>query len=341
MKWSAVGFAITEVVFFVLRVVLGLIPTPTVPELPKGDQPFEWNIYKTLNYFLFTIVGGLVYICILFLYVQKLSTGRDEFAQLSSFLSRGTSQAASQPNPPPSSNNNTTTSAPTSQQAQQNSSRLDNPHNKSNKPHNHSRDPERKSNKLQQQQQQPQGVEQLERKPRVPGPVNPQGVMGLNGGKEPQSPGSPMFPYFLLRRNSKLSASSKSAGQQPQQQQQPQDRMVVEEAPTTWHQPRGVQGGGGVSLLNRQEFEGQPQVGRNLLSPSMLNHHQPPLPPPHGFQPIPPPFYSDSGDERRESFVPGGFVSPTGSHYQTGYGRGQESLYQKIPMSPGFDYCLR
>jgi hypothetical protein len=70
-----------EIMFFICRVILGIVPTPTIPEIPKQDQPFEWNIYKTLNYFLFTIVGGLVYVCVLFLYFQKLSTGQEEFAQ--------------------------------------------------------------------------------------------------------------------------------------------------------------------------------------------------------------------------------------------------------------------
>jgi len=184
--------------------------------------------------------------------------------------------------------------------------------------------------------------------------------------KDPCSPGSPMFPYFLLRRNSKSNGSQKSGGGHMEH------RGVVEEGPppptvSSWHPHPSRVGVQSVSMLNRGvEYGdvpptpprsdgggvpcGPPSVGRNLLSPSRLvNHHQQPqMPPPHQFPPIIPPFYPDSADEgqgggRRESFVPQGFVSPTGSHYGTGGGgyRGAESLYQKIPMSPGFDYCLR
>lgn len=97
-------------------------------------------------------------------------------------------------------------------------------------------------------------------------------------------------------------------------------------------------------------------IGRNLLSPSRLVNHShghghggPMPPPPHQFgqQPLIPPFYPDSpvgveDNVRRESFGP-----PLGSPGGRGYyssSRGPpppESHYQKIPMSPGFDYCLR
>ncbi|OXA47105.1 Autophagy-related protein 9 [Folsomia candida] len=108
IKWGGICFAITEISFFILRQGFKVTPTPKVPHLSTDEQPFEMNIYKTLYYFLFTIVGGLIYICILFLYLQQLSKGQDEFSQFFNITARApwstptpttTTQA---PQPPPS-----------------------------------------------------------------------------------------------------------------------------------------------------------------------------------------------------------------------------------------------
>jgi len=109
IKWSAVGFAIIEVIFFILKAVIGVVPstTPTVSDLNLEDeQNFTWDkhIYRKLNYFMFTVVGGIVYLCVLFLYVHQLGSGDEEFAKRFSIplplLTAATSGSATNPSGP-------------------------------------------------------------------------------------------------------------------------------------------------------------------------------------------------------------------------------------------------
>lgn len=426
IKWGGICFAITEISFFILRQGFKVTPTPKVPHLSTDEQPFEMNIYKTLYYFLFTIVGGLIYICILFLYLQQLSKGQDEFSQFFNITARApwstptpttTTQA---PQPPPSAQQDphhlppVTTSSATNnnsslqsnlnpggqqqQQGPQGQGQRSSKHSHSSSKHHHSKGGPGDDPSLQQQQHLPHSqhnhasnVTQQHRKQSrgppshqlnlvdpgpgsgggpilsPPPPMDP-GVGPM--GKDPCGPGSPsspMFPYFLMRRGSKQPPPPPPPHNM---NHLPVGRCLMDEPPpplssSGWHGPPHGGGRGPPPMPPlRGDFSsldpGGPRgseslgVGRNLLSPSRLvvnhgggGHGGGGMCPPQ-FAPIIPPFYPDSGEDvgRRDSFQGSGFGSP---HYQSqpqsGYssraGGGPESLYQKIPMSPGFDYCLR
>lgn len=351
-------------------------PTPKVPQVPPDEQPFEMNIYKTLYYFLFTIVGGLIYVCILFLYLQQLTKGQDEFAQFFNITARApwstptpttTTQAAQPPSEPQQqqrqeggvsnitqNNNNSSniqgnavpSSTRSSSKHHKQSTKGEEHHTRSNHTSNGGGGGVGASGGGTRKRHHTTNVININ--PVEAGPVGPAGPQLDPGMKDPCAPGSPsspMFPYFLMRG----SGSSKP---------QPPPRCIMDEPPP----PMWQRGPPPPPLPPiRQDFSslvdpgGTPRSGgsepipRNLLSPSRLvgvgvapPMGVPPPPPPHHF----PAFYPDSGDDRRESFQGpvGGYSSypPSQSGYSSRAGGGPESLYQKIPMSPAtFDYGLR
>lgn len=306
--------------------------------MPKSDQPFKWDIYKTLHYFIFTIVGGLVYLCILFLYVQKLGAGHDEFAQLFN-LPLTVNPPASNPSAGGGSGGGGSGAAGGGGGTTGPPSLI-----------NHSdRSPKRTF-----LPPPPQLINLNNNKPTHQSTEgdNKKVVAPIGGApKEPTPPGSPLSPYFLLsNQNSCANVTNTS------------NKLKHEEEPL-WHQPR-VQS---VPMGNHRQSS--PQLDRLGVAvsgvgngngagghPSRAYHlgheHIPPLIPP-----FPDPDGSVSG--RNGSFGPVDFGSPIGSelgmppypghHHQSHHGMGipghgghqQEPHYQKIPLSPDFSYCLR
>jgi len=307
--------------------------------MPKSDQPFKWDIYKTLHYFIFTIVGGLVYLCILFLYVQKLGAGHDEFAQLFN-LPLTVNPPASNPSAGGGGGGGGSGAAGGGGGTAGPPSLI-----------NHSdRSPKRtflppppqliNLNNNKTTQQSTEGDSK-----KVVAPIG-------GAPKEPTPPGSPLSPYFLLsNQNSCANVTNTS------------NKLKQHEEESLWHQPR-VQS---VPMGNHRQSS--PQLDRLGVAvsgvgngngagahPSRAYHlgheHIPPLIPP-----FPDPDGSVSG--RNGSFGPVDFGSPIGSelgmppypghHHQSHHGMGIPGLgghqpephYQKIPLSPDFSYCLR